>query len=317
MEDLGGKSARGGHKTRPSAIGAVAARQDALITRAQLRGCGLSGKQIRSRVANGYLHPLYDGVFLVGVGKPSRQARLRGALLATREGSFLSGRTAAALLGVRPLNLSAIEVTVVGATEQRPPLVVHRTRTAPPRDEIRLTNRLRHSSFTRVLVELSARETEAELTRLVEEGVRRNLFFIHKVETALSRHARRPGIANLQGPLRYYLDRSDRKSWLERAFDRELQRRPYVAVPERNVLLEAGGIVWEIDCLWREHGVILELDGRPWHVCERDLEKDKLKDMKLAALGHVPVRVTARRFERDADGVFADVEELLAVRRAA
>ena len=62
--------------------------------------------------------------------------------------------------------------------------------------------------------------------------------------------------------------------------------------------------------------MIVELDGRPWHVCERDLEKDKLKDMKLAAVGYLPVRVTGRRFDRDPDGVFTDLETLLRTRSA-
>lgn len=184
-------------------------------------------------------------------------------------------------------------------------------------DELRTTNGLQHSSFARMLVELAPREAETELTRLVEEGVRRQLFILDKVEAALERHARRPGIARLERPLAYYVDRRDRKSGLERAFDCALAARHEFPVPERNLHLEAGGVHWEVDCLWRAERVILELDGRPWHVIERELERDKLKDMRLAALGYVPVRVTDRRFGADADGVFADLGALLALRRAA
>ncbi len=268
-------------------------------------------------VSRGYLYPLYKGVYLVGHARAGQRARLLGALLSCGPDSFLSHRTAAALLGLRAVNVHCIEVTLVGAGGlRRPPLLVHRTRHPPVRDELRLRDGLRHSSFARVLVELAPRETEAELTRLLEEGVRRGLFFVEKVEAALERHARRPAITKLEGPLRHYVDRTNRKSWLERAFDRELARRGTLPPPQRNVLVRAGGIEWEIDCLWRAERVIVELDGRPWHICQRDIEKDKLKDMKLATLGFVPVRVTTRRFEQDTDGVFADLQALLALRRA-
>ncbi len=63
--------------------------------------------------------------------------------------------------------------------------------------------------------------------------------------------------------------------------------------------------------------MIVELDGRPWHVCERSLEKDKLKDAKLATLGFVTLRVTARRFERDAGGALDDIAAAVAAHRAA
>lgn len=269
-------------------------------------------------VAKGYLHELYYRVYVVGHANVSERGRLRGAILTCGNGAFLSHRTAAALLGLRATNLHAIEVTVPGHGDvKRALLAVHRTRHVPVRDELRTTNGLRHSSFARMLVELAPRESEKELLRLVEEGVRRRLFLIEKVEAALERHARRPGISRLERPLAHYLDRSDRKSPLERAFDRELARRPQIPPPERNVLLAAGGVTWELDCLWREHGVVLELDGRPFHVIERDFEKDKLKDMKLAAAGLVVVRVTTQRFERDRDAAFEDIEAVLGRRRAA
>ena len=211
------------------------------------------------------------------------------------------------MLGLRPINIHEINVTVpAGKARRRNGLVVHRTRHAPDRDEVRTTRNLRHSSFARMLVELSARESQAELTRVIEEGVRRNLFYIEKVERALDRHARRPGISNLEAPLQYYLDRSDRKSDLERAFDRELSTRPDIPPPPlKNVMIPAGGITWEIDCYWPEHRLVVELDGRPWHIVQRDLEKDKLKDMKLSVAGLRPVRVTGRRFDDDTEGVFS------------
>jgi len=318
VADLENKSDRGGQKRSPRDVARVAARQNGAITLAQLAECGLTYREVRGLLAKGHLHPLHRGIFLVGHTRVSRDAHLIAALLTCGSDAFLSNRTSAALMGLRAMNLNHIEVTVVrgGIRARQAPLSVHRARHPPHRDELRVTRHLRHSSFARVLIELSARESQPELTRLVEEGVRRNLFYLEKIERALERHARRPGIANLEGPLKYYLDRSDRKSGLERDFDRELAERPDISPPDRNVHILAGAVNWEIDCYWPESKVVLELDGRPFHVIQRHTEKDKLKDMKLAALGLIPVRVTDRRFNQDTEGVFDDLRALLKLRRA-
>lgn len=320
MSDLESESGLRDQKPTPRDISRVADRHEGVITLAQLYALGFSYEQIRHLVASGSLHPLHRGVFLVGHRRASSDAHLIAAQLAAGPDSFLSNRTGAAILKLRPLNLRQIEITVPrGKGRSRDNLIIHRTRTAPDRDEIRTTPKgVRHSSFARLLIELAPRETPQELTRLVEEGVRRNLFYIEKIERALERHARRPGIANLEAPLAYYLDRTDRTSPLERDFDRELAKRPEIPPPtDTNTYIKAGGITWEIDCYWKEHGVVVELDGRPWHIVQRDLEKDKRKDMKLAAIGLVPVRVTSKRFDSDQDGVFDDLRALLRLRRAA
>lgn len=295
----------------------LASRQHGVVTLAQLRQAGLTPGHVRGWVQRGHLHPIHRGVFVVGYLNMDRDARLLAALYAIGRSAFLSHRTAAAILGLRP-QLREIELTVPGTGGRtRPGLTIHRTRRDPTRDELRTTRGLRHSSFARVLCELARRETEVELTRIVEEGVRRRLFFLGKVEAAIELHRKAPGIQKLERPLAVYIDRSDRTSALERAFDRELQARPSLPPPERNVMLAAGGIVWEIDCLWREQRVIVELDGRPWHICERDFEKDRLKDTKLSVLGFTPIRVTGRRFDRDPVGVFDDIEAILRQDRAA
>ena len=55
----------------------------------------------------------------------------------------------------------------------------------------------------------------------------------------------------------------------------------------------------------------VELDGRPYHVAVRDLEKDRYKDAKLLGMGISPLRITDRRLESDADGALGDLRVLL------
>lgn len=286
---------------------------------------------IRGLVRAGVLHRLHQGVYIFGVRTIGEQGYLHGALLAcgggvtisrgiVGDGAFFSGRTTGALLRLRAFNRRAIELTVPGSGGRgRPGLIIHRARSTPPRDELRTTNGLPHSSFARMLCEVAERERPGELRRIVEAGVSRNLFDIDRVERTLDRHAHRHGIANLEEPLAYYLDRTDRRSELERMFDIGLAARPDIPPPdERNVIREAGGIRWEIDCLWHSPPVALELDGRAFHIIQRDLERDKLKDMKLAAhLGLIPVGVTYLRYCQSTDDVFDDLRALVCARRAA
>jgi very-short-patch-repair endonuclease len=236
------------------------------------------------------------------------KGHLIAALLSCGSTSFLSHRTAAALHGLRPVNVRAIEVTLVAnGTYVRAGLEVHRTAKPPDPTEIRTVEPLRYSSVPRLLIELASRETPAELQRLITEAVRRRRLNVPAMEAALERHARRPGLAALKAALAGYRPRPDRKSDLERAFDAWLLDHPEIPEPHRNVHIDG----WEIDCWWPEQRVALELDGRPYHVAASDMDRDRLKDTKLQILQIKPMRVTGDRWDLDRVGVHSDLLALL------
>ena len=68
---------------------------------------------------------------------------------------------------------------------------------------------------------------------------------------------------------------------------------------------------WEIDCGWPEQRVALQLDGRPYHVAVQDMEKDRLKDVRLQQQGIRAMRVTDFTFSHDPAGVETDLLALL------
>lgn len=285
-----------------------AASQDGVISREQLHKLGVNDKQIARRERNGDLHELYSDVWAVGHRNVSAKGHLIAALLSCGPASFLSHRTAAALLGLRAVNVQAIEVTLVAKrTYVRPGLEIHRTATAPLPQDLRTVDHLRYSSLPRVLIELAPRETPAELDRLITQAARRRLLDPQEMEAALQRHARRPGLARLKAALRAYRPRPDRRSELEHAFDAWLLEHPEIPQPLRNV--HVGG--WEIDCWWPEQRVALELDGRAYHIAVRDMERDRLKDTSLQVLGIGVMRVTGDRWDLDRAGVHADLLSLL------
>src|SRR6202034_1033586 len=112
----------------------------------------------------------------------------------------------------------------------------------------------------------------------------------------------------------YYRPLGDRKSELERMFQREHAHRREIPPCERNVeLTDTHGVVWEVDCLWREQGVALELDGRRFHAAQRDYDKDRRKDTALQLMRISPMRASYWMFVKDQEGVFADLLALLAL----
>jgi hypothetical protein len=286
----------------------LAAAQHGVVTAAQLLATGLTRNRIADLDLYGHLHRLHQGVYAVGHKRLTRDGWLTAALLAVGEGSFLSHITAAALHGLRTLNLRQIHVTAIGpAPRMRSGLVVHRTRHRPGHGELTTVNGLTVSTVPRLLVDLAATETEETLTKLITIAVRKRAFSQDSLERALGVHAKRPGINRLKAAYAAYRPRPDRKSDLEIAFDELLEQHPEIPEPLRNVEHD----IWELDYYWPEYNVVLELDGRPYHVAVQDIERDRVKDAKLLAQGLRPLRITDQRFEHDANGALNDLKALL------
>ena len=68
---------------------------------------------------------------------------------------------------------------------------------------------------------------------------------------------------------------------------------------------------WELDYYWPAHNVVLELDGRPYHIVVEQIERDRVKDAYLLARGLRPLRVTDTRFNHDPEGAIADLNAML------
>jgi hypothetical protein len=296
------------------ALARLAGRQGGVVSREQLDALGFTRAQVARRVAQGRLHQLFHQVYAVGHCRIADRAHLLAALLSLGPTAFLSHRTAAAVWGLRAVNLHAIELTVPGSGgRRRPGLTLHRCQDVPHHDDVRRHVELRLSSVPRMLVELAPRETPRELERLVTLAVRKRLLRPdardgrQTIEAALARHRRRAGITRLQTVLAAYLRTEDYTSYLELAFDRLLAQHPDLPRPQHNIHID----VWEIDRFWPQQGLAVELDGRPYHVAVADMERDRLKDTTLQRLGLTPLRFTDFRVEHDPRGILSDLRHFL------
>lgn len=275
-------------------------------------------KQVRRMVADGRLHPLHRNVYAVGHRRIVDRGELLAAQVSVGPRAFLSHRSAAGVWRLRPINTHEIELTVPGSGgHRRGDLTIHRTQHEPHPRDVRQNGHLRVSSVLRLLVELSPRETPAELERLVTTAVQCRLLRPDlrsgrtDMTEVLARHDRWPGVATLHALLARYLRTTSRRSTLELAFDQLLRSHPELPEPQRNVRIGP----WEIDCFWPAHGLVVELDGRSYHSSVQDMERDRIKDADLQKRGLIPLRFTDFRFEHDLPGILTDLRHFLHLSR--
>jgi very-short-patch-repair endonuclease len=89
-----------------------------------------------------------------------------------------------------------------------------------------------------------------------------------------------------------------------------LCRKHGILDPEINVHLEG----YEVDFLWRDHGVVVEVDGYASHGTRRAFERDRARDAELIAAGYQPLRITFRQLVNEPREVVARVNRVLALR---
>jgi very-short-patch-repair endonuclease len=79
-------------------------------------------------------------------------------------------------------------------------------------------------------------------------------------------------------------------------------------LPEINV--KVAGLM--VDALWRRERVIVELDGRAAHDSTPAMERDRSRDLRLRAAGHLVVRYTWQQVTATPESVVRDLRAALA-----
>jgi very-short-patch-repair endonuclease len=293
-------------------ISELAAKQHGVVARWQLLAAGITAQQIKVRLRNGRLHEIHRGVYLVGHNIPPPLAVEQAALLACGEAAVLSHRSAANLWKLLPYPASApVWVTVpLGQRVVRPR--IHVRRAVIPERDIRWRHGLRLTSPPRTILDLAFLVDEGELESVVADAEFRNLASHAELTAQVKSHEGKRGVAKLRrvfglpgGPKRT-------RSTGERAMIR-LFRRAGISGFETNARIHG----YEVDFLWRDAGVVVELDGWDAHSGRVAFERDRLKIARLTAHGLVVIPVTGRQLGHDPTGVLDRVERTLASARTA
>jgi very-short-patch-repair endonuclease len=261
-----------------------------VISSEQLRDLGLDKFWVRRRVVTGLLHPLHRGVY--GVGRPdlSLRGRYLAAVLACGPGAVLSHRSAAHLWGLRSNAAGRVEVTI--GWNQTGPAGVHtyRTRMLAPRD-FTVIDGIPVTSVARTLLDLAAILRPPDLEVVIDRAERQALFDLNAVVDVLNRVNGRRGTKTLKRVIAAY-ENSTQESKLERAFKQLLMAAPDIASPSFNALVDGETGTHEVDALWQDARLAIQLDGFEFHRTRRDREKDASSDADLELAGYRVMRLT-------------------------
>jgi very-short-patch-repair endonuclease len=290
-------------------VARLAGEQHGVVARRQLESLGLARGWIEGRLRRGQLHPVNHGVYAVGHRLIAKEGRWMAAVLACGDGAVLSHRAAGRLLGIVSPGGGLPEVTRPKGWRSQPGIVQHRSPLCP--DEVEVVAGIPVTGLSRTLLDLASILSRERLEAALNEAEVLGLTDRISVHALLGRYPRRRGRAML----RAILDDTRRargvtRRELERRFARVLESTD-LPRPHRNADVAVAGRFFEVDCLWREQRVIVELDGRFVHETWRASERDRERDRLLIADGWRPVRVTWRQLRDDAPAVVADLRKLL------
>jgi very-short-patch-repair endonuclease len=242
-------------------------------------------------VQAGRLHPVHRGVYAVGHRVLTTEGRWMAAVLAGGEGAVLSHLTAAAAWGLRRAGSGVIHITVPGwpGRKRRPGLKIHRSTTLTPADTTALRG-IPVTSPARTIIDVARTTGGRELERLLDLADQRGLVDFADL------HA---GPASLRAVLRNYRPAPTR-SELEEAFLRLCDDHG-IPRPETNVRIEG----FEVDFVWRDRRLIVEVDGFAYHRSPHAFETDRARDVHLTTRGWRVLRFTWRHVTQRAAWVAA------------
>jgi very-short-patch-repair endonuclease len=261
-----------------------------MVARRQLLGLGMTDEMVKARLSRGGLHRFHRGVFACGHRSITVESRWMAAVLAFGPDAVLSHRSAGQLWRLVPRSRIAPEVTRPGRAGRRPLLVVHQA--ALPDDEVVRVRGIPVTSVPRTMFDLAGMLEEREVERAWNEMEVRGFTDRLSVPDLLRRYpGHRGSVALTRLANRRTLPVGIARSELEERFLALIDRHG-LPRPRLNVHLAIRGRFYEIDCLWEERRVAIELDGGGGHRTARAFHKDRERDRIILAEGYRTARIT-------------------------
>lgn len=287
-------------------LGAVATRHYGYLTAHQLEALGLGRGAVQHRVRTGRLVRVHHNVYSLGPPRREPTALAAAAVLAGGPGAALSHGSAAALWGLRKRWPHPPEITV--ATDRRPGgLRVHTSTTLSKRD-VRTHRGIRVTSPARTLLDIAPRLSEPELARALNDGRLERRLHPSELEELLARLPSHPGAKRVRPHL---TTTGPTRSQLEDTFLAFIHAH---GLPEPQINFRVAG--YEVDVLFADQRVIVELDSWEFHQDRRTFERDRQRDADTLAAGYVTVRITWARLISDPGGEARRLRGILAGRSA-
>ncbi|HTR74080.1 MAG TPA: type IV toxin-antitoxin system AbiEi family antitoxin domain-containing protein [Solirubrobacterales bacterium] len=268
-------------------MGAVASRQQGLVTRGQLRQLGLSDNAVSKAIERGWLHPVFHGVHSVGHRHLTESTRLLAATLACGRGAVISHGTAAWLFGLVEAKPEAIDV--IAPVEAGRKIDGIRRRFVPPPEDSEVWSRggVPVTSPARTIVDYAGISSTAGIGEVIEQAAVLRLLDVDAIDRVLD-GPRRRGSGRLQriiAPWRRYRSGITIRSRMEAKL-LPLLSEAALPIPETNVRVRVGAKSYEFDFLWRGRRVVVETDGGRFHDNPAAGDRDSERNHALARAGY-------------------------------
>jgi very-short-patch-repair endonuclease len=275
-------------------ISRVATSQRGPVTYGQLTDAGLRHSAIGRRSDRGLLHRIHRGIYVPGHQALAQYARESAALLVAGERAVISHISAASLWGFAPPTTpqADVHITTVGQKiRSRPGLKAHRSQTLEPRD-VRRLHGFPLTAPARTLHDLAA-TGYPDLERAFGDAHAQRLVTAREIEQQLDRAGRRRGSRALRDLL------SDNASGYTRSRAERILRRLLRAANLPMARFNDRVAGYEVDAVWPEQRVIVEVDGFAYHGHRGQFERDRKKDLALRAAGYRVIRVSWRQLTNE------------------
>jgi hypothetical protein len=254
----------------------VVPRQLGHVTRRQLLDAGVPATTIDAWIRDGWLIPIYAGVYAFGYRRPEPIAQAMAAALAAGPGAVLSHDSALALLGLRRWTRPYEVITP--RRVRRTGITAHRSTTLT-RAQTTLWLGVPTTRAARAITDMQNRLTARQRTRLTNRARLEGLATADEA-AALLGHRRNPT-----------------RSGLEDEFQRFVERH---RLPQPITDVTVAG--FEVDAYWPDRRLIVELDDEATHSDPITFASDRERDAVHAA-GHIR---TIRLLRPDLKGARGD-----------
>lgn len=269
-------------------------------------------------VAHGVIATVFPAVYCLPTARPSRVVKRLGAL-AHQRGSALSHLDTLDLWGYpipgRTIAESPVHVSKgPGAPVRVPGLEVHRRRDFGSLALVELRpHRLVTVEPEQALVESWSLLPERDRRAPLIVGIRDRRTTAERIRRAL---ARQPTVAG-RAQMRRLVDlvESGCHSELELWGHSQVFSTPGLRHARRQHPVKVAGRTFYLDRYYEEEMVDFEMDGAAYHGSPGQRERDIRRDALLATQGILAVRFSHQRLFGDVEGVRAEAEGILRIRR--
>ena len=214
------------------------------------------------------------------------------AVLASGNDAVLSHTSAARLWGIWRGHEGGTHVVSRRFRHDLADVVRHRSRRLEPIDVVQ-RNGIPVTTVARTIIDLADILTPHQLANVLHEAAYHKLLDLNQLRLAVARLHGRPTLYAIESAIHAHVTGSaGTRSRLEDRFAAHVCDQDDIDQPRSNTKVMASGRTLEVDFLWFDQQVVVEIDG-PAHRRPRSRKDDATRDQLLRAAGFTVLRFAA------------------------